>query len=140
MLVESQERPWPLGPFLSEAREKRGMSKAVLVRPAGISPAKVAQLEKGYSVQAGVRVPVGTTRGTLESVARALEVDVNQSLVLTGFVPDMPETGRVDLAHVQDIELIAEVERRLAMRGRRRPRRPGRMFSTGADRPATRRW
>lgn len=114
--------PWPVGPFITEAREKAKMSKVDLARRAGISAAKVQQLETGYSVQSGVKVPVGTTKSTIERVAQALGVNVDEALTLAGFLPNARHPVRVDLTHVTDADLIAELERRLSLRGRRTPR------------------
>ncbi|MBW4719708.1 helix-turn-helix domain-containing protein [Saccharothrix sp. SC076] len=97
------------------------MAIAEVARLAEVSHAKVRQLERGYAVRDGRRYPVGTTKTTVERVARAVGADVAEALRLVGIDADDPRApGRrarpLDLSAVSDEDLLTEIARRLKAR------------------------
>ncbi|MEU6149957.1 helix-turn-helix transcriptional regulator [Actinosynnema sp. NPDC047251] len=114
---------WPLGPYLRQARRVAGLSVAEVARLAEVSHAKVRQLERGYAVRDGAHYAVGTTKTTVERVARAVGADVAEALRLVGIVADDPSApGRrarpLDLSAVSDEDLLTEIARRFGARHR----------------------
>ncbi|SDD86116.1 helix-turn-helix domain-containing protein [Actinokineospora iranica] len=113
---DSDLPPWPLGPYLSAAREQARLSIAATARRSGVSQGKILQLERGYMMRGDRKVPVGTTKLTVEKVARAVGADVAEALRLVGITTDDPSRpGRRvagnDLSQVSDGELAAELHR-----------------------------
>ncbi|MDQ3405341.1 MAG: helix-turn-helix domain-containing protein [Actinomycetota bacterium] len=113
-------RDWPLGAVLLDARTRAGWSQVELAKRSGVSHTKIGQLERGYTVVAGERHAVGTSKKTVQSVARALGLDVTEALAMIGITnPDPGASGRrtvsVDLSEVSDEDLAAEVRRRLTL-------------------------
>ncbi|GAA1331302.1 helix-turn-helix domain-containing protein [Saccharothrix algeriensis] len=116
---------WPLGPYLREARRLAGLSVAEVARLAEVSHAKVRQLERGYAVRDGRKYAVGTTKTTVERVARVVGADVGHALGLVGISADDPSgPGRrarpLDLSAVSDEDLLTEIARRFGDRHRAR--------------------
>ncbi|GAA3890332.1 hypothetical protein GCM10022243_64020 [Saccharothrix violaceirubra] len=124
-VVEAVRHEWPLGPYLKSARESAGLSMQETARRAGVSHAKVRDLERGYKIKDGKQYPVGTTKSTVECVADAVGADVAEALRLVGITKDDPSRpGRrpkgLDLSAVPYEELLAELGRRLS----KLPRQP----------------
>ncbi|WP_424183872.1 helix-turn-helix domain-containing protein [Actinokineospora sp. G85] len=108
---------WPLGPYLEAARKRNRLSQAQAAKLAGVSHAKLRQLERGYTVKQGTAYAVGTTKTTVERVANAVGADPRTALNLVGIEDDEPgRPGRkpqpFDLTQVSDDELLAEMSRR----------------------------
>lgn len=81
---------WPLGPALRAARTSAGLSvRAAAKRTEGaVSHGRWYQLESGYQLNKGQRIPIGTTASTVAAAARAVGWDPQRALEIAGFDPD----------------------------------------------------
>lgn len=77
-------RDWPFGPFLTQAIKRSGESKRAIARAAGISEARLRQLEDGFQKSNGVEVPIRTTPQTVTRLSRVLGFPLHEGLVLAG--------------------------------------------------------
>jgi hypothetical protein len=115
------------------------MGKSEAARAAGISPTLWVTLERGYEVKRNSRFNANPKADTVVRAARAVRLDVDEALRLTGHTRgditddalraeiDLPPAP--DLATIPDDDLLAELARRV----RRAGRREGRVTVIDAD-------
>lgn len=124
---------WPLGPALRRARERAGRSVRDASRrtsqgggrPA-VSPGWWHQLESGWQVNKGIRIPIGTTAATVAAAAAAVDWDIKEALAIAGFDPSEIEATQENdaIGRYSDDELLDEVRRRMASARRTVPDDP----------------
>ena len=111
------DRSMEVGRVAQSARRSRSIRS--VAKASGISEGYVRQIEKGYQVVAGQRLPINPSTDKLVALANALNIDVAEFLALAGRDPDEVESfQRPDDADDADIisllhELIDELGRRL---------------------------
>lgn len=80
--------PWPLGPLLTSAREKKRWTKGQTARDAQVTPYVISQLEQGYVLiyeqeDDGEKVAVGVyprvSEAAIRRVAETLDVDPDRA-------------------------------------------------------------
>lgn len=87
------------------AREQRRLSKAELAKKCGIAPSYLSRLESGAYRSPSIK--------TMVAIARGLQIDPRDMLVLSGYVPaDLADTKK-GLAEDQIIRITQESMRRL---------------------------
>jgi transcriptional regulator with XRE-family HTH domain len=77
----------PLAAFRAElkhCRENLGLSYVEAGTRAGISGPRWSNIERGYEVKAGVRIPANPRRDNLIKMARAVEIPLQTALHLAG--------------------------------------------------------
>lgn len=81
---------------LKRFREEAGLTSAQAAKSAGISGQRWANIERGYEVKAGVRIPANPRRDNLIKMAKAVGMPVQQALQLAGEKGlDQAETRRI---------------------------------------------
>ncbi|GAB3670504.1 helix-turn-helix domain-containing protein [Saccharopolyspora tripterygii] len=86
--VNDQERPWPWGPKLRDAREALGLSQRYAAKRAGISQTTWANLETGMvHLGKGMYKPYDSRASTVLAAASVVGLDPSEALRLTGHDP-----------------------------------------------------
>jgi transcriptional regulator with XRE-family HTH domain len=83
----------PLAAFrvnLKHCREELGLTYEEAGKRAGISGQRWRNIENGYEMKAGVRIPANPRRGNLIKMARAVEITAEEALSLAGQGPLKP--------------------------------------------------
>lgn len=102
MVTKQQE----VGEAIKAAREERGMSRRKASKLAGVSEARLRQIENGVQYRDGMEMPAVSTPETLVRIAIAVGLEAAPVLELAGFnggiaehiTPELPignQVGRV---------------------------------------------
>lgn len=77
--------------YLKNEREKRGLSQREFAKIVGLSNTYIANLERGYDKRSGK--PISPTIETLKGIAQSLNIQLEDFLKQSGYVPkdDLPE-------------------------------------------------
>jgi transcriptional regulator with XRE-family HTH domain len=113
---ETQIAQWiEVGRVAQSARRSRSVRS--VAKAAGISEGYVRQIERGYQVVAGQRLPINPSTDKLVALAGALDLDVAEFLALAGRDPSeaQPAQRSSDVAAIIASlhELIDELGRRI---------------------------
>lgn len=81
---DSEERGWPLGQALENARKRQGRSRKEVAKDAGVSDTLLQTYERGYELRRGVRFDANPSPEKVAAVARVLRLDIAQTLQLAG--------------------------------------------------------
>ena len=87
------------------AREQRRLSKAELAKKCGIAPSYLSRLESGAYRSPSIK--------TMVAIARGLQIDPRDMLVLSGYVPEDLADAKKGLAEDQIIRITQESMRKL---------------------------
>ncbi|MEU3013407.1 helix-turn-helix domain-containing protein [Nocardia asteroides] len=90
---------WAAGALIQAAREDAGYSKRQAARKSGISEGRWRQLEDGWEVTRGAKIPVRTTPETIVQIAHAMAIDAEQLLKAAGIDPGAAPV--VDVVYAQ---------------------------------------
>jgi transcriptional regulator with XRE-family HTH domain len=110
------EEPNPLGDLLRERREAAGLSIRAAAREAGFSEGRWRQLESGYELRQGQRIPVNPKPITIVQAADALGVDACKALALAGIEADL---GKIRNSQYTALSKSMEDLKRVLMTGMR---------------------
>lgn len=81
-------RTWPLGAEIAKAVKRIGTRKEA-ARLAGVSDTLLANLERGYELKGGHRIPVSPKPATVLVVAQALGIGARKALEMAGLPTDV---------------------------------------------------
>ena len=87
------------------AREQRQLSKAELAKKCGIAPSYLSRLESGAYKSPSIK--------TMVAIARGLQIDPRDMLVLSGYVPEDLADAKKELAEDQIVRITQESIREL---------------------------
>lgn len=81
---------------LKRHREEAGLTPAQAAKKAGISSQRWANIERGYELKGGIRIPANPRRDNLIKMAKAVDMPVPHALGLAGEKTlDQAETRRI---------------------------------------------
>ncbi|SDC25020.1 helix-turn-helix domain-containing protein [Actinokineospora iranica] len=122
--TEEARPDWPVGPYLRAARLAAGLDFEKAGEAADVSHTTIRQVERGWVIRKGVKVPIATTKSTVEAIAKAVGADQAEAVRLLGLTDARAARPRRRgsavppdvLAEIPDHVLIAELARRLDTR------------------------